>query len=66
MSPDQTQPPDDQTLDLAETRADYIIETEDNGRVAVVSAYTIKQFVEEIRRLRRIIAALPNPGGAKR
>jgi len=64
MSPDRTQPPDDARLDLLDTRADYIIETEDNGRVSAVSAYVIKELVEEVRRLRRIIAVPPKSGGA--
>ena len=57
-------PPDDARLDLLETRADYEIETEDDGRVSVVSAYAMKELIEEIRRLRRIIALPPKPGGA--
>ena len=65
MSPDRTQPPDDARLDLLDTRADYIIETEDNGRAAVVSGYVVKELIEEIRRLRRIIAVPPKPGGAR-
>jgi hypothetical protein len=60
MTPDG--PPDDARLDLLETRADYIIETEDNGRVSAVSAYAVKELVEEVRRLRRIIAVPPKPG----
>jgi len=64
MSPDRTQPPDDARLDLLDTRADYIIETEDNGRVSVISAYAMKELIEEIRRLRRIIAVPPKSGGA--
>ena len=57
------EPPSEDRLDLLETRADYIIETEDNGRTAVVSGYVVKELIEEIRRLRRIIA-VPKPGGA--
>ena len=55
---------DDHELDLLESRADYILETEDNGRVSAVSAYAIKELVEEVRRLRRIIAVPAKPGGA--
>jgi len=62
MTPDG--PPDDAKLDLWESRADYAIATEDNGRVSVISAYAMKEAIEEIRRLRRIIAVPPKPAGA--
>ena len=60
MPPDG--PPDEAQLDLWESRADYAIATEDNGRVSVISAYAMKEAIEEIRRLRRIIAVPPKSG----
>jgi hypothetical protein len=47
----------DEDLDRLEKRADYALETEDDGRALIITPQTIKQLISEFRRLRADLAA---------
>jgi len=46
----------DDDLDRLETRADYALGTEDDGRVLLIPPQTIKDLIAEFRRLRAELA----------
>lgn len=50
----------DEDLDRLEKRADYALETEDDGRPLIITPQTIKQLIAEFRRLRAELAAVPD------
>ena len=39
-------------LDRMEQRADYVLDSEDDGRSSIISAADVKDLIEEVRRLR--------------
>jgi hypothetical protein len=49
-------------LDRMEQRADYVLDSEDDGRSSIISAADVKDLIEEVRRLRARYE--PGPGRA--
>jgi len=49
-------------LDRMEQRADYVLDSEDDGRSSIISAADVKDLIAEVRRLRARYE--PGPGRA--
>ena len=49
-------------LDRMEQRADYVLDSEDDGRSSIISAADVKDLIEEVRHLRERYE--PGPGRA--
>jgi hypothetical protein len=49
----------DDDLNQMEERADYALDTEDDGRVLLIPPQTIKDLITEFRRLRTEMTAAP-------
>jgi len=50
----------DEDLNRIESRVDYALGTEDDGRVMIIPPQTIKQLITEFRRLRPESTAMPD------
>ena len=50
----------DEDLNRIESRVDYALGTEDDGRVMLIPPQTIKQLITEFRRLRPEPTAMPD------
>ena len=53
----------DDDLNRLETRVDYAIHTEDDGRALIIAPQTIKDLITELRRLRTQLSAAPRGSG---
>jgi hypothetical protein len=52
----------DDDLSQIEKRADYALDSEDDGRVLLIPPQTIKDLITEFRRLRTELTAAPEGG----
>ena len=52
----------DDDLSQMEKRADYALDSEDDGRVLLIPPQTIKNLITEFRRLRTELTAAPDRG----
>jgi hypothetical protein len=52
----------DDDLDRMESRVDYALASEDDGRVMLIPPQTIKDLITQFRRLRAELTAAPEPG----
>ena len=53
----------DDDLDRLETRVDYAIRTEDDGRALIIAPQAIKDLITEFRHLRTEPSAAPRRSG---
>ena len=53
----------DDDLSRLETRVEYAIHTEDDGRALIIAPQTIKDLITELRRLRTQVTAAPKQSG---